>query len=470
MAPSVLPQQLQQQSVSGTSSYAGGLQQLSEHVPELLWPNSTFVYDRMRKDGQVSGVLRAVTLPPRGTAWHVIDAPDVRPEVATFVRNNLGLVEEGDTRMRRKNQGISWDHLLRHAFLNLPFGHMFFEPVFELGPPGPNDTLPPGTYAHLARMAPIMPQTLGAFNIDRTGDLVSITQTATDERGKTIEILLPRELILPVINDREGGDWTGQSILRGAYKDWFLKGELERLAVQIVERNGMGVPVGEFGPDGDRIALQRALSNIRAGDQAGGAFPEGSNVRLLGVTGQTVDPLPLILQHQQAISRSMLAMFLDMGHDNGARSLGETFVDFFTMVENAVIADLEETFTEGLSRLLVSLNFGPDEAYPEILADKITPQAPLTAETIATLVTAGVIHPDAALEEATRSIFGMPPASPTDADQPPPEIPDDTIAVQVGGGTSHASGRRWSRQTALTLDQRESLLERMRTRIGPRRR
>lgn len=460
-----------QQSAGGTWSSQGFVQELSEDSPDLRWPGSVIVYDRMRKDGKCASVLRASSMPIRGTGWHVVDSPDIRPEVLDFVRTNLGLVEAGDSRRRRRGQGVSWDMVLRHALLALPFGHMFFEPVYTLQPPAPGSTLPPGVYAHLGKLAPILPRTIAGFDIDASGDLASISQQVFND-GKATTVTIGRDRLVPVINDREGSDWTGQSILRAAYKHWFMKDQLERLGVMIVERNGMGIPSAEHGPDGDREANMRAMGQVRAGDMSGISMPAGSNFRLVGVDGQTVDPMPQLAYHGQEIARSVLAMFLDLGHDNGARSLGDTFVDFFTIALNAVIADLEETFTEDVVRPLVELNFGPDEAYPEVAADSITPQAPLTAEAIATLVTAGVVHPDEPLEAFTRKQFGMPPSDPAEApggEQAPPAPVEDTIAIPVGGGSSHSAPRPAVVGRVETVDETAGRLARMRAAVARRR-
>jgi hypothetical protein len=43
-----------------------------EETPELVWPRSIEVFDRMRRqDAQVGSVLRAVTLPIRRTQWRI---------------------------------------------------------------------------------------------------------------------------------------------------------------------------------------------------------------------------------------------------------------------------------------------------------------------------------------------------------------------------------------------------------------
>ena len=43
-----------------------------ETNPDLVWPQSLEVFDKMRReDAQVGSVLRAVTLPIRSTGWEI---------------------------------------------------------------------------------------------------------------------------------------------------------------------------------------------------------------------------------------------------------------------------------------------------------------------------------------------------------------------------------------------------------------
>jgi hypothetical protein len=51
----------------------------NETTPELIWPQSVFVFDQMRRtDAQVASVLRAVTLPVRRTPWRIDPAGAAR--------------------------------------------------------------------------------------------------------------------------------------------------------------------------------------------------------------------------------------------------------------------------------------------------------------------------------------------------------------------------------------------------------
>ena len=63
----------------------------NEHVPELRWPLSIDVYDRMRRgDAQVISALLAVKLPIERTQWRV-EPNGSRPEVYGPLADDLGL-------------------------------------------------------------------------------------------------------------------------------------------------------------------------------------------------------------------------------------------------------------------------------------------------------------------------------------------------------------------------------------------
>jgi hypothetical protein len=387
-----------------------GIPETWEATPELRWPASVAVYDQMRRsDAQVVSVLRAVTLPVRRTTWRVA-GDDTDPRVLGFVEAELGLAPEGEGRRRRRREGISFDRLLAEALLSLPFGHMVFEQVYAVGPPAADAPagLPP-RLAHLRKLGPRMPRTLAGFDLARDGGLDAVRQWVTHPDGRVEEVRLPNDRLVVFVNEREGADWTGTSILRGAYKHWLIKDSLLRVGAMAVERNGMGVPVVYYGPEGNADDALGYAKAFRAGEEAGAAAPDGTyRIELLGVTGQTRDELPLVKYHDESIGRSALAMFLNLGHDRGARSLGETFVDYFVMALGAVIDEIAETVTEHVIRDLVELNFGGDEPYPELVADELTPESLPTAEALKALVEAQVLTPDPELERYIRRRSGLP--------------------------------------------------------------
>lgn len=389
--------------------YVDGL----EANADLRFPASSVVYDRMRReDGQVASVMRAITLPILGTKWRLV-GDDVRPEVTRFVEDQLGLnLSTGQARRRR--QGIVWREHLREALLMLPFGFMPFEQVYDPAPASPSfvDEFPDAKgklYAHLRKLAPRMPRTLTEVLVARDGGLTGIRQTPTyginaDPRG----VLIPVDRLVMYVNDREGADWTGQSVLRAAYKHWLIKDALIRLGAQIVERNGMGIPLVSYTDRSDRTKALALAKALRAGAEAGGAIPPGMAVNIVGVTGSTADELPRVKYHDEAIGRSLLAMFLNLGHDNGARALGSTFVDYFLLAVSGIITTVEDTATEHIIRDLVELNYGPDEPYPTLKADALSSESTPTAEALKALADAGLLTADRDLEQDVRRRYGLP--------------------------------------------------------------
>lgn len=389
----------------------GGFLDTFEETPELRWPQSTLVYDRMRKtDGQTGAVLRAIGLPIRRTRWRIAGA-DVDPRVAAFVEAELGLQLDEQGRRRRRREGISFSEHLRHALISLPVGHMPFEQVYAIGDPPPGIAGLPPVVAHLRKLAPRMPRTISGFVLASDGGLDAVRQLTLDDRGRLIEVTIPIERLAIYVNEREGSDWAGTSILRVAYKHWLLKDMFLRLAGIAGERNSLGLPVVTHGPNVSERQALAVASAARSGEKAGVAVPQGMTFALEGVRGSTFNLLEWVKYHDESIGRSALAMFLNLGHDNGARALGDTFVDFFALSEGAVIDELEEVLAEHIIRDLVVLNFGPDEPYPMAVADPIDGRGPLTAEAIATLVDSGVILPDDPLEDEIRRSGGLPPAA-----------------------------------------------------------
>lgn len=386
--------------------------------PDLRFPHNIPVYDEMRTtDGQIGSLLNAASLPILAASWR-LEGADVRPEVMAFVKNGIGLVYAGETLNRRRRQGIVFSEHLKQACLFMPFGFMPFEQVYA--PVAATDAeraaFDSPVMLHLRKLAPRMPFTVQQIHVGRDGGLAGITQAPIAMDGFSDGVFIPVDNLVMYTLNKEGADWAGRSLLRQAYKHWLINDKLIRLNAQIAERNGMGVPVINASEDVLSIADGDAIiENFRAGATAGVRLPPEASFDLKGVTGQTVDVMPQIKYHDEKIAASALAMFLTLGHDAGARSLGDTFVDVFTASLQAIANEIATTFTEHVIRDLVELNFGPDEAYPTLSPGRLADNKEITATAIKELVDAGIITPDDKLEAHVRRRNGLPEADPTSA-------------------------------------------------------
>ncbi|MFD9614805.1 DUF935 family protein [Streptomyces sp. NPDC059083] len=409
-------------------SYPGEIWlQNTETTPELRWPLSVNVYDRMsRQDAQVQSVLRAIMLPVRRTTWR-LDPNGARDEVTEFCANDLhmpivGADDQTQQPKRRIRNAFSWSEHVRLAQLCMPYGHMFFEQVYQLDDAG---------FAHLGKLAPRLPRSIANLVVAPNGDLVSISQWAMGTMTGGYEAIvagpigggarIPAKRIVPYVNEREGGDWLGRSVLRAAYKNWILKDRLLRVQASTIERNGMGIPVYYAGPLDKQADLdlgQQMANDYRAGDSSGAALPNGAKLRLQGVEGALPDAMPVIEYHDSQIARSVLAHFLNLGTQTGSWALGSTFADFFVMSLQAEAQLIADTANAYIVEALVDLNFGPDEPAPRITFDEIGSRHDATAQALSLLIQAGAVFPDRRLEQAVRDMYGLP--------QKDPDAPDPT--------------------------------------------
>lgn len=403
--------------------------QNNEPTPELRWPLSVSVYDRMgRQDSQVQSVLRAITLPVRRATWRV-DPNGARDEVVQFVADDLHLPIVGaddETEQQKKRQRIrnafSWPEHVRLALMCMQYGHSFFEQTYRLDDAG---------FAHLNKLSPRLQRTIANIVVAPNGDLDSIAQYAMGTLTGAYEAIvgagaggaqIPAKRVVAYVNEREGGDWLGKSVLRAAYKNWILKDALLRTQAQVIDRNGMGVPVyyaGESDTQQDLVTGQQMANDYRSGDHSGAALPFGAKLRLQGVEGTLPDAMPVIEYHDSQIARSVLAHFLNLGTQTGSWALGSTFADFFVMSLQAEAQQLADTANAYIVEALVDINFGTDEGAPRVVFDEIGSRHDATAQALALLIQSGAVFPDRRLEQSIRDMYGLPQKDP-DAPDPSP--------------------------------------------------
>lgn len=392
----------------------------AEETPELQWPRNIEVYDRMRRqDAQVISVIRAVTLPIRRTKWR-IDPNGARPEIARQVADDLGLPLVGDKGepVLRTRDRFSWTEHLRLSLLMLPFGHSVFEQVYRIDEAG---------MARLRKLAWRPPKTISRIDVAADGGLVAIHQHGSDKP-------MGVERLAVYVNEREGGNWLGQSLLRPAYKYWLLKDRMLRVQAQTVDRNGMGIPVykasklpdsvtGEDRTKREKDEIEAGLKlakGLRSGDNSGASIPESAELDVMGVKGTLPDADVPIRYYDEQIARAVLAHFLNLGTETGSWALGSTFADFFTLSLQTVAMQIADTTTQHVIEDLVDVNWGPNEPAPKLVFEEIGSRHAATAEAIKALIDCGAIKADQKLDDHLRTVYGLPGADLATAREPQP--------------------------------------------------
>jgi hypothetical protein len=292
---------------------------VTETVPELAWPNSINTYSAMRTDAQIASLLLAFTLPTRRYHWYI--APNgARDEVVQDVANDFNLPIEGQDPkpVTRRRDRFSHDRHLFHALLMLTWGSMLFEQA--------NRYDEAARRFRLRKLAPRMPGSLSEIQVARDGGLEHIRQFPSGQSGfnaKTSLIGLqspkiPVDRLVAYVNDQEAGNCYGISYLRSLFKHWVRKDRLLRVDAINAERNGAGVPLAYAPPNATKDQIT-ALSNLarsyRAGESAGGALPNGAELRFRGVEGTLPDVLASIRYDDEQMAAPLPGHVRQARHD-----------------------------------------------------------------------------------------------------------------------------------------------------------
>ena len=379
--------------VPGNTSYGWGSLDTGEYLRKLQGVKGIQVYDEMRRsDPQVKSVLRAIELPIRRARYFVEPFSD-KPrdkEIADEIWKNLS---EGMT--------ITWDDTIRHSLLMNPFGFSILEKVWEYKD---------GKFK-IKKLDPRLPSSIIRWEYNKSaGRLIGPVQVDTDGE----EYQLPIEKIMIFTNEREGDNWEGISILRPAYKPWYIKGKLEKINAIKHDRHGVGVYKAKLPSnvvrDSDEWNQTRdALESLYANDVSYLMEPDGYQFESLQVGNDKAgtDALPSIQYCDRMIARGPLVMFVDLGTtETGSRALGGSFIDLFLDSLQAQGDYICEVMTRFLIHDYCRFNYNiPVEEYPRMRVSSIKK---LDSETIAVLSKAGVITNDNSLENAVRDEMGLP--------------------------------------------------------------
>ncbi|MFB5192662.1 phage portal protein family protein [Alicyclobacillus fastidiosus] len=375
---------------------------MDEYNRDLLFPKSTYIYDEMRRsDGQIAAVLAAVTLPIRSTKWYV--APDenakdkqLAEEIADFIEDNLF----GGMR-------YSFDDHLREALLMRVFGFSVFEIVWRY------DTWRGKKVVMLDKYAPRVAPSIWRFPQDENYNIIGVEQI-NFMTGQMCTI--PMERCRIYTYQREGDNPVGISMLRPAYKHWYIKDALYKIVAVGIEKTSIGTPTATLPPgisEDDRQEILDALTAIRTAEDGGLTVPEGVVLGILEGTKSPIDAMPFIEYHDVMIARIVLAQFINLGTmtsaSGGSYSLGEQMIDMFVMGLEADANYIQGEIQKDIEKL-VKWNFGPDAPIPQLQHKDISFRDYTTVATALAALGAGhLINPDESMEDHIRDMFGIPP-------------------------------------------------------------
>ena len=273
----------------------------------------------------------------------------------------------------------------------------------------------------LSKLALRPQSTIQKFNYDKNGGPESVTHQLVDPTGgsggnDTIDI--PIDKLLVFTNKKRGGDLTGKSVLRTAYKHWYYKEGLYKIDAIQKERHGIGIPhvILPPGMEKDSTEVARAeqmAANLRTNEFARIVTPTGWEVTFAELNTLPIDVLASAAHHDLLIARNVLAQFVV---DSTARATSGTGMDLLMKSLRHEADKILEIFNNHLIPQMVSWNF-PTTNYPKLKVRSIGETRDLQAwsSAIANLTGGKALTPTVEFERWIRNQIDAPT---TDLDEP----------------------------------------------------
>jgi hypothetical protein len=398
---------LQPLGLPGTPIFGGFLRDFGEYNAQMEGLTAIRTYEKMRRsDAQVAATLLACELPIRAAHWDVMPASDAPAdrEIAGFVRENLfGGLEYVSPSGVKVSQ--CWDDVLRNALLMLTFGAAAHEEIYAVD----------GARVRLARLAPRLPITFYRWLTDADGETLLALHQYGYRNANFESVQVPTDRLAVFTFNQEGANFFGRSMLRPAYMHWYIKHQLYRIDAIAGERNGLGVPTIEQGPDGskeDREAAAKWVTQLAAHEKTGVSLPHGWKFSLKGVEGNVRDLYNSIQHHNIEISRTALAFFMNLGlgaRAGGNRALGESQTDFFFLAVQATADHLARTLNATSVKRLIDFNWEGVRRYPTLSVSNLRARSfDQVLDALARLAQTGVVAPYPELAQYITRELGLP--------------------------------------------------------------
>lgn len=380
---------------SGTQRFSGYFAE--EYSQEWLDARRCTNVETMRRsDGTVKQLLLALKTPLLAVTPTVeVDSDD---PIDLKARD---LCEKSIFGMAR-----TWKEFFREALTSLDFGFSVFELIYVKRDDG----------IYLSDLAARIQKSILNWQLD-DGRRGIVQLIFTDEVGlKQLKFEIPMNKLLVFTNEKEGDDLTGQSVLRPAWKHFYIKDNLYKISAISCERYGVGVPVittPESGGGGEKDMAEEIGRNLRANEKSFITLPSpGWKVEILTPSGnpQQGQIEQLIQHHDRQILAAGLAAFLNLGAGStGSFALSQDQSSFFlTHIEDKA-RYYEEQITKQVFERLTQINFGKRDKYPYLKFPKLG-DVDLSAysTTIKTLNDAGLLKTSPKFTQFIHTTFKLP--------------------------------------------------------------
>jgi hypothetical protein len=399
---------------TGTSVFSGILIDPYEYNAKLEGQAGLTIYNQMRRsDGQVSAALLALELPILNAEWQINGPEDMTPEEEKILEYCRWFF------FHRMNWTVALQQAVHGRFWA---GHAVFEKIVQVDETTGN--------LYVSELSPRLQQTIAKWNFDESDNLVSIEQQLPfTNRGAARQVVIPAESLIIFNYKQEGSDLRGRSILRCSYKHWWFKQNLEKVAAIGAERGAVGFPYANLPPGGltteSQQELEAILAAVRTNEQASAIFPDGVEPKNFSIeTKIDSNVMPQLNYHNEMISRSIMAQFLDLGTtETGARALGESFMNLFLKGLAGEAEQVRNVFQKQVLNTVIEFNWTLDEdRYPQLTVSGIELEDVLGLSDVLQKIKP-YLTPTEKTEKYIRKTVGLPELDPGEYKEPSSPAP-----------------------------------------------
>lgn len=344
----------------------------TETNPNLRWPKSLEVFENMRKtEITVRAMIAYITAALIASEWapQACSEDELDQEVADFSLAAMRHLEGG------------WTGFMRRLTSYLPMGFYVGEKCWELRTVEYGDGKSREAFI-ITKVADRLQRTIYKWHDNNgRGPLTEIEQYLADALDDGT-VRIPRDKCILIVNEQEGNDYFGNSILRSAYGAFVNKRRLESIEAIGIERS-VGVIVA-YTPDNatdpvldeveDQLQKLHQAENmylIAPGkkQQSGALDGNGWLFETLDVKGDagTAKAHEAIQRYTTEIAQNVLAEFMRLGHnETGARATAGTQKNPYVDAVKTVAKHIGDVLKDEYLAPIVRLNFGEGVDVPEL--------------------------------------------------------------------------------------------------------
>ena len=420
---------------------------------ELVGLRGVAKYKEMKDNSAVVGAcLYALECLVRNVKW-TMKPVDTSPEAQKYADLLAGMLFD--------DLPMPWSLLLSEILSFLTYGWSWFEIVLKrrqgLTPPDQPDGMPglPSKFSDgligLGKLAPRSQDSLLRWEMTVAGELLGMHQL-DPWAGRQAYIPYEKSLLFRPMSYKNSPE--GRSILRSAYRDWYMITHLENVEGISAERDGTGLPLigtppqwwmpGASPMEAAQLEMVKRIGrNVRQDEQACIVYPliydAAGNLlvkfELLASPGaKTIDTDTIIQRYELRITQSMLCDLLFLGHEDvGSFALASSKSTTQAMSLGGYLTVIKDEFNRRLVPLLWRLNAFPPAMQPELAHGDIE-SIDLT-ELARFMLSFGRIYNMQDLENHVRGLAGLPERAGAETTPLPPSIQPTAGFGSHGGGS-----------------------------------